>query len=96
LIATDGVAHDRGELLFKVLSISTDVKLTDNYYALPAGMKVIDMSEKAEQAMQKGQEIIQQVPEMEQMIQQNGGQIDEEAQQQLKQMMEQMQQLQSE
>jgi hypothetical protein len=93
------VVDDKGELLFEVLSISTDVKLADDYYALPAGMKVVDMSEKTEQAIQKGQKVIQQMPDMEQMmqqIQQNGGQINEETQQQLKQMMEQMQQLQSE
>jgi hypothetical protein len=90
------VVDDKGELLFEVLSVSTDVKLADDYYALPAGMKVVDMSEKAEQAIQKGQEIIQQVPDMEQMMQQNGGQIDEETQPQMKQMMKQMQQLQTE
>ena len=92
------VVDDKGVLLFEVLSVDTNVKLADDYYALPAGMKVVDMSEKVEQAMQRGQEIIQQMPDMEQMmqqIQQNGGQIDEETQQQLKQMMEQMQQLQS-
>jgi len=93
------VVDDKGELLFEVLSVSTDVKLADDYYALPAGMKIVDMSEKTEQAIQKGQKVIQQMPDMEQMmqqIQQNGGQIDAETQQQLKQMMEQMQQLQSE
>jgi hypothetical protein len=90
------VVDEKGELLFEVLSVSTDVKLADDYYALPAGMKVVDMSEKTEQAIQKGQEIIQQMPDMEQMMQQNGGQIDEETQQQMKQMMEQMQQLQAE
>jgi hypothetical protein len=93
------VVDDKGELLFEVLSVSTDAKLADDYYALPAGIKVVDMNEKMEQAMQKGQEIIQQMPDMEQMmkqIQQNGGQANEETQQQLKQMMEQMQQLQTE
>ena len=49
-----------GELLFEVLSISTDVSLADDYYVLPAEVKVVDMNEKVEQAMQKGQEIIQQ------------------------------------
>jgi len=93
------VVDDKGELLFEVLSVSTDTNLADDYYALPAGMKVVDISDKAEQAMQKGQGIIQQMPNMEQMMEQfrqNGGQINEETQQQLKQMMEQMQQLQSE
>jgi hypothetical protein len=93
------VVDDKGELLFEVLSVSTDAELADDYYALPAGVKVVDMNAKVEQAMQKGQELIQQMPDMEQMmqqIQQNGGQINEETQQQMKQMMEQMQQLQSE
>ena len=89
------VVDDKGELMFDVLSVSTDANLADDYYALPAGGKVVDMNEKVKQAMQKGQEIIQQMPDMEQ-IQQGGGQVDEETQQQLQQMMKQMQQLQSE
>jgi len=92
------VEDDRGELLFEVLAVITDLDLAADYYSLPAGMKVVDMNEKVEKAMQKGQDIIQLTPEMEQMmlqLQQGGGQIDEETQQQMKQMMEQMQQLQS-
>jgi hypothetical protein len=92
------VVDAKGELLFEVLSVSTDANLADDYYALPAGVKVVNMNEKVGQAMQEGQEIIQQMPDMEQMMeqfQQNGGQINEGAQQQLKQMMEQMRQLQS-
>jgi hypothetical protein len=89
------VVDDKGDLLFEVLSVSTDENLADDYYALPAGVQVVDMNEKVEQAMQRGQGIIQQMPDMDQILQ-NGGQVNEEAQQQLKQMMEQMQQLQSE
>ena len=89
------VVDDKGELMFDVLSVSTDANLADDYYALPAGGKVVDMNEKVKQAMQKGQEIIQQMPDMEQ-IQQGGGQVDAETQQQLQQMMKQMQELQSE
>jgi hypothetical protein len=90
------VVDDKGNLRFEVLSVTTDANLADDYYTLPAGTKVVDMNEKVEQAMQKGQEIIQQVPSMEQMMQPNGGQGDAESQPQLKQMMDQMQELQTE
>lgn len=89
------VVDDKGKLLFEVLSVDSTIKLAGDYYALPADMTVVDMNEKVGQALQKGQEIIQQVPDMDQMMQQNGGQIDEQTQQQMKQMMEQMQELQS-
>ncbi len=90
------VVDDKGNLRFEVLSVTTDANLADDYYTLPAGTRVVHMNEKVEQAMQKGQEIIQQVPSMEQMMQPNGGQGDAESPQQLKQMMEQMQELQTE
>jgi len=80
------------------LSVDSSIKLADDYYALPADMTVVNMNEKVEQALQKGQEIIQQAPDMDQMMQQfqqNGGEINEETKQQMQQMMEQMQQLQS-
>ena len=89
------VVDDKGKLLFEVLSVDSSIKLAGDYYALPADMTVVNMNEKVGQALQKGQEIIQQVPDMDQMMQQNGGQIDEQTQQQMKQMMEQMQELQS-
>ena len=88
------VVDNKGKLLFEVLSVDSSIKLADDYYALPADMTVVNMNEKIEQALQKGQEIIQQVPDMDQ-IQQNGGQINEETKQQMQQMMEQMQELQS-
>jgi len=93
------VVDNKGELLFEVLSLSTDAKLAENYYELPAGMKVVDMNEKVKQAMRQGQEVIQKMPDMNQMmeqIEQNGGQMTPEMQQQMQKMMEQMQQLQSE
>lgn len=92
------VVDDKGELLFEVLSVDSSIKLADDYYALPADMTVVNMNEKVEQALQKGQQIIQQAPDMDQMMQQfqqNGGEINEETKQQMQQMMEQMQQLQS-
>ena len=92
------VVYDKGKLLFEVLSVDTSIKLADDYYAMPADMTVVNMNEKVEQALQKGQEIIQQAPDMDQMMQQfqqNGGEINEETKQQMQQMMEQMQQLQS-
>jgi len=93
------VVDDKGKLMFEVLSLNTGAKLAEEYYALPAGMTVVDMNEKVKEAMRQGQEMIQKMPDMNQMMeqmQQNGGQMTPEMQQQMKQMMEQMQQLQSE
>ena len=89
------VVDDKGKLLFEVLSVDNSIKLADDYYALPADMAVVNMNEKVEQALQKGQQIIQQAPDMNQMMQQSEGQMDEQTQQQMQQMMEQMQELQS-
>jgi hypothetical protein len=90
------VVDDKEKLLFEVLLVNTKAILADGYYDLPADMTVVNMNEKTEQAMQKGQEIIQKMPDMEQMMQQDGGQISDEPQPQMQQMMKQMQQLQSE
>ena len=90
------VVDDEEKLLFKVLLVNTKAILADGYYDLPADMTIVNMSEKVEQAMQKGQEVIQKMPDMEQMMQQDGGQISDEPQPQMQQMMKQMQQLQSE
>jgi hypothetical protein len=90
------VVDDKEKLLFEVLLVNTKAILADGYYDLPADMAVVNMNDKVEQTMQKGQQIIQQTPDMDQMMQQNGDQISDEAQQQMQQMMEQMQQLQSE
>ena len=89
------VVDDKGKLLFDVLSVDSSIKLADDYYALPADMTVVDMNEKVGQAMQKGQGIIQQMPDFNQILQ-NGGEINEETKQQMQLMMEQMQELQSE
>jgi PII-like signaling protein len=89
------IVDDQGKLLFEVLLVNTKATLAENYYDLPADMTVVDMNQKVEQALQKGQEIIQQVPDMDQMMQQNGSQVDEQTQHQMKQMMDQMQELQS-
>ena len=92
------VVDDQGKLLFEVLLVNTNATLAAGYYDLPEGMTVVDMNDKVEQAMHKGQELIQQVPDMNQImqqIQQNGGQIDDATMQQMQQMMEQMQELQS-
>ncbi len=88
------VVDDKGKLLFEVLSVDSSIKLAGDYYALPADMTVVDMNEKVGQAMQKGQGIIQQMPDFNQILQ-NGGEINEETKQQMQLMMEQMQELQS-
>jgi hypothetical protein len=89
------VVDDKGKLLFEVLSVDSSIKLADDYYTLPADMTVVEMNEKVGQAMQKGQGIIQQMPDFNQILQ-NGGEINEETKQQMQLMMEQMQELQSE
>ena len=92
------VVDDQGKLLFEVLLVNTNATLAAGYYDLPEGMTVVDMNDKVEQAMHEGQELIQQVPDMNQImqqIQQNGGQIDDATMQQMQQMMKQMQELQS-
>ena len=87
------IVDDQGKLLFEVLLVNTKATLAEGYYDLPADMAVVDMNRKVEQALQKGQEIIQQAPRKIQP--RSGGQIDGQAPQQMQQMMEQMQELQS-
>jgi len=89
---------DKGELTFEVLSIDTDASIEQSEYDLPQGMKVVDMNEKMNQAVQQGQQSLQNMPDMNELmeqIQQSGGQMTPEMQQQMQQMMEQMQQLQA-
>ena len=39
------VVDNTGKMLSEVLSVDTDKKLAGNHYALPAGMKVVDMTD---------------------------------------------------
>lgn len=102
LVDTSGfvlrVIDDKGDLQFEVVSVRTDRKVAEDHYELPQGMKVVDMNEKMNQSMQQGQQAMENMPGVNgliEQIQQNGGQITPEMQEQLQQMMEQLQQQQA-
>jgi hypothetical protein len=89
------VVDKDGKMLSEVLSVDTDKKFTNNHYELPGDMEIVDMSERMNQAAQKNQQMMENMPDMDelmQQMQQGDGQMTEEMQQQLKQLMEQMQQ----
>jgi hypothetical protein len=89
------VVDQQGRQVFDVLSVDTDKQTNAGYYDLPSGMRIVDMDEKMKQVSKQGQQTLQQMPNIEQMmkqIQQNGGEMTPEMQQQLQQMMEQLQQ----
>ena len=85
----------KGKLISEVVGVDTDKKLADDHYELPAGMAVVDITEQMNQAAQQSQQMMENMPDMDELIkqmQQNDGQMSEEMQQQLQQMMEQLQQ----
>jgi len=89
------VIDSGGKLLSEVLTVDTDKKIDSNHYELPDGMEVVDMSEKMNQSAQQTQQMMENMPDMDELMkqmQQGDGQMTEEMQQQLKQLMEQMQQ----
>ena len=82
-----------GKLISEVVSVDTDKKYADDHYRLPAGMAVVDMNEQMNQAVQQNRQMMENMPDMDELIkqmQQNGGQMSEEMRQQMQQMMEQM------
>lgn len=84
-----------GKLESEVLAVDTNKKFAGNHYALPADMKVVDMSDKMNQATQQTEQMKENMPDMGELmkqIQQGGGQMTEEMQQQLQEMMKQQQQ----
>jgi hypothetical protein len=86
-----------GKLESEVLAVDTNKKFAGNHYALPADMKVVDMSDKMNEATQQTQQMKENMPDMDELmkqIQQGGGQMTEEMQQQMEQMQEMMKQLQ--
>jgi hypothetical protein len=89
------VVDKAGKLLSEVLAIDTDKKFADNHYELPGGMTVVDMNEKMNQAAPQTRQMMENMPDLDEMMkqmQQGDGQMTEEMQQQMKQMMEQLQQ----
>jgi hypothetical protein len=99
LVGTSGfvmrVIDDQGKQVFEVISIDTDRQLDADYYALPSGMQVVDMDEKMRKISKLGQQILLKKPgtqEMMKQIQQSGGEMTPEIQQQLQDLMERLQQ----
>ena len=91
------VVDASGRLKSEVVSVDSRVSLGRDYYAEPAGMTRVSLDEKVEQVKQQAGQIMQQLPDMNQLMeqmQQGGGQMTEEMQEQMRQMMEQLQKLQ--
>ena len=87
-----------GKLESEVLAVDTNKKFAGNHYALPADMKVVDMSDKMNEATKQTQQMMENMPDMDELmkqIKQGGGQMTEEMQQQMEQMQEMMKQLQA-
>lgn len=80
-----------GRLISEVVSVDTNSKVPGGYYQVPAGMKIVSMEQMMNQATQQ----MQGMPDMNQLLQESGGQMTPEMKQQmekLQQMMEQLQQ----
>ena len=84
-----------GKVVSEVTSVNTDKQLAANHYELPSDLKIVDMNEKIDQAVEQTQQIMENMPDMNQLmeqLQQSGGQMTEEQQQQIKKAMEMYQQ----
>ena len=80
-----------GKLISEVVSVATDVKVPAGHYEVPENMKVITMEQMMNQATQQ----MQGMPDMNQLLQEAGGEMTPEMKlqmEQLQKMMEQMQQ----
>ena len=89
------VLDQSGKLQSEVVAVDTNKKFGASHYTLPSGMKVVDMSDKMNQAGQETQQMMGNMPDMGEMmkqIQQGGGQMTEEMQQQMQEMMKRLQQ----
>ena len=89
------VVDENGKLVSEVRSVDTNRKFAGSHYELPIGMPIVDMTEQMSQAMKQNQQMMEKMPEMDELMKQiqlNGGEMTEEMQQQLQQMMKQMQQ----
>ena len=84
-----------GNLVSEVLAVDTDKTFAGNHYQLPAGMKVVDMSERMNQATQQTQQMMENMPDMDELmkqLQQGGGQMTDEMQQQMEKLQKMFQQ----
>jgi hypothetical protein len=89
------VVDEKGKLISEVRSVDTNRKFAGSHYELPTGMPIVDMTEQMGQAMKQNEQMMKEMPDMDELmkqIQQNGGEMTEEMQQQLQQMMKQKQQ----
>ena len=83
------------KLISEVLTVDTDKKFDSKHYALPDGMEIVDMSEKMSQAARQNQQMMKNMPDMDEMMQQmqqGDGQMTEEMQQQMEQLKNMLQQ----
>lgn len=87
------VINADGKMFSEVVSVDTDKNFDSQHYALPAGMEVIDISERMNQAARDNQKSMESMPEMDALIKQlqEDGQLTEEMQQQLEQLQQQLQ-----
>ena len=63
------VVNKGGKMLSEVLTVVTDKKYAADHYALPAGMKVVDMTEQMNQAAQQTQQMKQMMEQLQQQQQ---------------------------
>jgi hypothetical protein len=85
------VVDASGKLVSEVVSVDTSASFPGGHYQVPAGMKIVSMEQMMNQATQQ----MQGIPDMNQLLQESGGQMTPEMKQQMEQlqkMMEQMQQ----
>jgi len=89
------VIDENGKLMSEILAVDANKKFPANHYKLPAGMEVVDMTDRMNQATQQTQQMMENMPDTDELmkqIQQGGGQMTEEMQQQMQDMMQQLQQ----
>jgi len=63
------VVNKGGKMLSEVLTVVTDKKYAADHYALPAGMKVVDMTEQMNQATQQTQQMKKMMEQLQQQQQ---------------------------
>ena len=91
---------EQGKLISEVLVVDTNKRLAKDFYSAPGNLQVVDVDQQLEGTRQQAQEIMQNLPDMNQLIQQlqQGGagmseEMQQEMQQQMQQQMEQMQKM---
>lgn len=82
------IIDENGKRVSEVLAVDTNKKFPGDHYKLPAGMEVVDMSQRMKQAEQQTQQMMGDMPDMDldklmKQIQQGGGQLDDESKKQL-------------